>query len=163
MKKFIDKPHCRCLTQYRAVSRSQQQQALANVWSKVPPIAELRLRELLKYGAMSDADTTLLFCSVGERWQTSSGFANQEHFLGHCLHADDAVILLALNKPDEIPCPGRTHLAFKNNLGGSKFPFTTPFNPAEELDKEGLRLNIQNGMRGIIGYVAVGLTVNGLI
>ena len=38
-------------------------------------------------------------------------------------------------------------------------PFTTPFHPGEELDKEGLRSNIRNwNTTGIIGYVALGST-----
>ncbi len=38
-------------------------------------------------------------------------------------------------------------------------PFTTPFNTAEELDKEGLRRNIRKwNATGIVGYVALGST-----
>ena len=38
-------------------------------------------------------------------------------------------------------------------------PFTTPFNPTEELDKEGLRSNIRKwNATGIVGYVALGST-----
>jgi 4-hydroxy-2-oxoglutarate aldolase len=38
-------------------------------------------------------------------------------------------------------------------------PFTTPFNSNEELDKEGLRRNLQKwNATGILGYVAVGST-----
>lgn len=38
-------------------------------------------------------------------------------------------------------------------------PFTTPFNPTEELDKDGLRRNIQQwNATGILGYVALGST-----
>lgn len=38
-------------------------------------------------------------------------------------------------------------------------PFTTPFNPTEELDKEGLRRNIRKwNATGIVGYVALGST-----
>ena len=46
-----------------------------------------------------------------------------------------------------------------NSLRGILLPFTTPFNPTEELDKDGLRLNIRqwNAM-GILGYVALGST-----
>ncbi|MCM3901394.1 MAG: dihydrodipicolinate synthase family protein, partial [Pyrinomonadaceae bacterium] len=44
-------------------------------------------------------------------------------------------------------------------MRGILLPFTTPFNPAEELDKEGLRLNIRKwNATGVIGYVAVGST-----
>jgi 4-hydroxy-2-oxoglutarate aldolase len=44
-------------------------------------------------------------------------------------------------------------------LRGILLPFTTPFNPAEELDKEGLRNNIRKwNATGILGYVALGST-----
>jgi 4-hydroxy-2-oxoglutarate aldolase len=65
-----------------------------------------------------------------------------------------------LNKPDEI----RSALAApttrsKNSLRGILLPFTTPFNPTEELDKEGLRRNIRKwNATGIVGYVALGST-----
>lgn len=75
------------------------------------------------------------------------------------LHADKAVIIPALNKPDEIGSPAAPTSRSKNSLRGILLPFTTPFNPAEELDKEGLRLNIRKwNATGIIGYVAGGST-----
>jgi len=44
-------------------------------------------------------------------------------------------------------------------MRGILLPFTTPFNPTEELDKEGLRSNIQKwNATGIVGYVALGST-----
>jgi 4-hydroxy-2-oxoglutarate aldolase len=44
-------------------------------------------------------------------------------------------------------------------LRGILLPFTTPFNPTEELDKQGLRRNIQRwNATGILGYVALGST-----
>jgi 4-hydroxy-tetrahydrodipicolinate synthase len=47
----------------------------------------------------------------------------------------------------------------KNSLRGILLPFTTPFNPTEELDKEGLRRNIRQwNATGIVGYVALGST-----
>jgi 4-hydroxy-2-oxoglutarate aldolase len=46
-----------------------------------------------------------------------------------------------------------------SDLRGIFLPFTTPFNPNEELDKEGLRGNIRKwNTSGIVGYAAVGST-----
>ncbi|MCA1574201.1 MAG: dihydrodipicolinate synthase family protein [Acidobacteria bacterium] len=65
-----------------------------------------------------------------------------------------------MNKSDEI----RSALAApttrsKNGLRGILLPFTTPFSPTEELDKEGLRRNIRKwNATGIVGYVALGST-----
>jgi len=65
-----------------------------------------------------------------------------------------------LNKPDE---KGSALVApttrSKKSLSGILLPFTTPFNPTEELDKEGLRRNIRKwNATGIVGYVALGST-----
>ena len=76
------------------------------------------------------------------------------------MYALEAVILRALNKPDEIgSAPAAPTARLKNNLRGILLPFTTPFNPTEELDKEGLRRNIRKwNATGIVGYVALGST-----
>ena len=65
-----------------------------------------------------------------------------------------------MNKPDEIgSAPAAPTTRSKNDLRGILLPFTTPFNPTEELDKEGLRGNIRKwNATGIIGYVALGST-----
>jgi len=65
-----------------------------------------------------------------------------------------------LNKPDEIrSAPAAPTARSKNRLRGILLPFTTPFHPTEELDKEGLRRNIRKwNATGIVGYVALGST-----
>lgn len=65
-----------------------------------------------------------------------------------------------MNTPDEIRSnPAEPTTRSKNSLRGILLPFTTPFNPTEELDKDGLRRNIQNwNATGVLGYVALGST-----
>ncbi|MCM3874340.1 MAG: dihydrodipicolinate synthase family protein [Pyrinomonadaceae bacterium] len=65
-----------------------------------------------------------------------------------------------MNKPDEIgSAPSAPTTRSKNDLRGILLPFTTPFNPTEELDKEGLRSNLRKwNATGILGYVALGST-----
>jgi 4-hydroxy-2-oxoglutarate aldolase len=65
-----------------------------------------------------------------------------------------------LNTTDEIGSalaapPARS----KSDLRGILLPFTTPFTPTEDLDKQGLRSNLQKwNTSGISGYVALGST-----
>lgn len=65
-----------------------------------------------------------------------------------------------MNKSDEIGFgPAAPTARLPDSLRGILLPFTTPFNPSEELDKEGLRRNIQKwNASGILGYVALGST-----
>lgn len=65
-----------------------------------------------------------------------------------------------MNKPDEIRfAPAAPTTRSKSSLRGILLPFTTPFTPTEELDKEGLRRNIRKwNATGILGYVALGST-----
>ncbi|MFN2512652.1 MAG: dihydrodipicolinate synthase family protein [Pyrinomonadaceae bacterium] len=65
-----------------------------------------------------------------------------------------------MNQPDEIKSAAASPTTrSKNSLRGILLPFTTPFNPTEEIDKEGLRRNIQQwNATGILGYVVLGST-----
>jgi 4-hydroxy-2-oxoglutarate aldolase len=65
-----------------------------------------------------------------------------------------------LNKTDEIgSAPSALPARSQNDLRGVFLPFTTPFKPSEDLDKEGLRSNIRKwNTSGVVGYVALGST-----
>lgn len=65
-----------------------------------------------------------------------------------------------MNKPDEIgTAPAALTTRSNDSLRGILLPFTTPFNPTEDLDKDGLRGNIRKwNATGIGGYVVLGST-----
>jgi 4-hydroxy-2-oxoglutarate aldolase len=65
-----------------------------------------------------------------------------------------------LKNPDEpTSLPGAPASRLDSSLRGIFLPFTTPFTPTEELDKEGLRANIRKwNATAIAGYVALGST-----